>query len=68
MSCAETAEPIQMPFGIWTWMCPRKYILDGSPDPLAKEQLLGERTCLGMLTTLCWGVNRHFQAKLANCG
>jgi len=29
MSCAKTAEPIEMPFGIWTRMGPRKYVLDG---------------------------------------
>jgi len=23
------AEPIEMPFGMWTWMGPRKHVLDG---------------------------------------
>ena len=28
VSCAKTAEPIEMPFGVWTRMCPRKHVLD----------------------------------------
>ena len=39
MSCAKTAEPIEMPFGLWTRDGPRKHVLDG-----AKGQLLGGRT------------------------
>jgi len=27
VSCAKTAEPIEMSFGIWTRMCPRKHVL-----------------------------------------
>jgi len=29
MSCAETAELIKMPFGIWTRVSPSKHVLDG---------------------------------------
>jgi len=29
VSCAETAEPIEMPFGLWTRMGQRKYVLAG---------------------------------------
>jgi len=42
------AEPIQMPFGFWTWMGPMKHVLDGSQILNAKWQLLRERTCPGM--------------------
>ena len=28
MSCAKTAEPIKMLFGMWTWVGPRKHVLD----------------------------------------
>ena len=28
-SCAKTAERIEMLFGMWTWISPRKHILDG---------------------------------------
>jgi len=29
VSCARTAEPIEMPFGIWTRVGPRKHVLGG---------------------------------------
>ena len=29
VSCAKTAEPIEMPFGVWTRVCSRKHLLDG---------------------------------------
>jgi len=29
VSCAKTAEPIDMPFAVWTHVGPRKYVLDG---------------------------------------
>jgi len=32
MSHAETAEPIEMLFGLWAWMGPRNRELDGGPD------------------------------------
>ena len=34
MSCAKTAELIEMPFGLWAWMRPRNHVLDGNPDML----------------------------------
>jgi len=40
VSCAKTAEPVKMPFGLWTRMGPRKHVLDGGPDPHVKEQFL----------------------------
>jgi len=36
VSPAKTAEPIQMPSGLWTrvsWVCPRNHVLDEGPDP-----------------------------------
>jgi len=33
MSCAKTAEPTEMPFGMWTWIAPRNPVLAGGPDP-----------------------------------
>ena len=29
--CTKTAEPIEMPFGIWTLVGPRKHVLDVGP-------------------------------------
>jgi len=45
VSPANAAEPIEMPFGLWTRVGPRKHILDGGGDRHAKGQFLGERTC-----------------------
>ena len=33
MSPAKTAEPIEMPFGLRTWVGPRDHVLDGGSDP-----------------------------------
>jgi len=30
--CAKTAEPIEMPFGLWARMGPRNHVLDGGSD------------------------------------
>jgi len=30
--CAKTAEPVEVPFGVWTRGGPRNHVLDGSPD------------------------------------
>jgi len=32
--CAKTAEPMEMPFGLWAWMGPKNYVLDRSPQML----------------------------------
>jgi len=32
VSPAKTDEPINMQFGLWTWVGPRNYVLDGGPD------------------------------------
>jgi len=33
VSPAKTAEPIEMPFGLWIGMGPRNHVLDSGPDP-----------------------------------
>jgi len=33
VNCAKTAEPIKMPFGLWTRVGPRKHVLDGAQIP-----------------------------------
>ena len=33
VSRAKTAELIEMPFGLWTWVGPGNHVLDGSLDP-----------------------------------
>jgi len=29
----KSAEPIETPFGLWTWVGPSNHVLDGRPDP-----------------------------------
>ena len=56
--CAKkTAEPIEMPFGLKTWVGPGKHVFDGARIRHVKGQLLEERTCLGM--------RRHFAISCA---
>jgi len=33
VSLAKTAAPIELPFGLRTWVGPRNHVLDGGPDP-----------------------------------
>jgi len=49
VSPAKTAKPIDMPFGCWTPVGPRKHVslLDGVQILYAKGQFLAERTCPG---------------------
>lgn len=39
-SCEKMAEPIEMPFGLNTWVGPRNHVLDGGPHPLWEEAIL----------------------------
>ena len=53
VSCAKTAEPIEMPFGIWIQVGPRIYVLDGGPDrPMRRRNFLGKHA-QACPTTLC---------------
>jgi len=38
----KTAAPIEMLFGVWTWVGPKNHLLDGGPDP----------TCIGAVLTV----------------
>jgi len=40
VSLAETAEPIEMPFGLRTWIGPENHVLDRGPDPSRKGAIL----------------------------
>jgi len=43
MSCAKIAEPIEMPFGLWTPVGPGKHVLGGSLDrPMSMGNLYGK--------------------------
>jgi len=44
VSPAKPAAPIEMPFGLRTWVGPRNHVLDGCPDfPLGMGNFEGER-------------------------
>jgi len=38
VSCAKTAEPIEIPFGLWARMGPSNHVLDGVKMPLGKGE------------------------------
>jgi len=43
VSPAKKAAPIELPFGLRTWVGPRNYVLDGGPDPpMGRGKFLGE--------------------------
>jgi len=48
VSPAKTAEPIEMPFGLYGLGWAQKAGVRWSPDRHAKGQFFGERTCTGM--------------------
>jgi len=41
MNPAETAEPIEMPFGMWARVGQHSHVLDVGPDPLGEWAILG---------------------------
>jgi len=47
LSPAKTAEPIEMPFAVWTWVDPRNHVLDDGPDPPSEGAILrGNIICM----------------------
>ena len=42
VSCAKTDEPIEMLFGVWTWVGLRNYTFGGARIPQGEGQFLGE--------------------------
>ena len=51
VSPAKTAEPVEMPFRLWTWVSPRKHVLDGDPAP---SQNVGGAPCPIFGPCLLW--------------
>jgi len=49
-SCAEMAEPIEMPFGLWTWVGPRK---DVGCTPSTIWQIPLNRPCAAAMRHFC---------------
>ena len=40
MNLAKTAEPTEMPFGVWTSVGPNNHVLDGGPEPPGEAEIL----------------------------
>jgi len=55
VSPAKTAEPIEVPFGLGTWVGPRNHVLDGSQRPT------GMFVCL---SSVCLSIPFHFRTTL----
>jgi len=66
VTCAKTAEPIDMPFWMKTWVGPRNHVLDGGadlPTGTGNFQMLSGLSKLDQLRT---GINtRDSHARLA---
>ena len=57
VSCAKTAEPIQMMFSWLTRVHPRNHILDGVPDPpRGRGTFWGFSIPFGRIGSICYGV------------
>jgi len=48
VSCAKAAEPIEMPFGIWTPPGPRKYVLDDGAHCRHVANMIESSVCATM--------------------
>ena len=66
--CTKTAEPIEMPFGLWARMSQRKHILYGAQIPHVKEQLLGKRHARACPTILPWTVQKLLNRSICHLG
>jgi len=50
---AQTAKPIEMPFGMWARVNSRSHVSDLGPDPVLRRAILGERHARAYQTTFC---------------
>jgi len=57
-----TAEPIEMPFGMWTWVGPRKHILDRGAHWRHLANMIEPSMCSGMqpFSKLLWPLDYYF--------
>jgi len=54
VSCAKTAEPIEMPFGLRIRVGPRNHVLNGGcRSPMGRDNFEGERGVLGQSAVPC---------------
>jgi len=62
MSCAKTAEPVKMPFGVWNRMGPKKHVLDGVTLAQSGEYdwTVYMRLWCGLFVKLLWPLVVYF--------
>jgi len=66
VNCVKTAEPIEMPLGLWTRGMPKEACIRWGPDlPCVWAIIRGKEMPRHAARRHCQGMNRHFQAKLA---
>ena len=70
-SCAKTAEPIKMPFGLWARMGPRNHVLDGDAAWRHLLNTIAPSMCGGDVafchTTLSTCLNLLYVVFLSTC-
>jgi len=64
VNCAETAEPIKMPFGLWTWVGPENRL--GAQVPLYKGAVLGGSPWPVVMYRECAAYGRYSQPCLVD--
>jgi len=70
VSTPKMAEPIKMPFGLWTLVGPRNHILNGVQIPRGKWQFLGEGVAqckVSGILSMCGGDAAFCQITLTSC-
>ena len=61
--CAKTAEPIEMPFGLWARMGRRNHVLDQSPEVMRDVTMA---TNFGMQFAITGFVGNHFGCMIGS--
>ena len=65
VSPAKIAAPIEMPFGLWTWVGPRNHALDGRPDhPMERGKGASHCKAQGHSVLICAKTPSQMQIRL----
>jgi len=59
MSPAKTAEPIEMPFGLWTRVGQRNHVLDGVQIVMGRNNFEGRRLIVKYRDAVPWAVQKQ---------
>jgi len=69
VTCAKTAEPIEMSFGLWAWSGSRNHELDRGPDPPREGAVLGEASPIVKYRDfLSWAVQKRLNRLICRLG